>query len=773
MKLLVARYRDNIINLTNCQREDFQRYYTESLNGQIHCIHCGDPLRLRLGINQAPIFIHPTTSFDCETIADAYINNIEIHSEEQTMTSNGFQLPRGRSIQSGGTAVADKTVTWVEPETITGIAPFTPVENETSYFDNPYYQKLQNHNHQLDPSQWSATTTIDGPLLVLAGAGSGKTRVLTTRTAYMLSEKQIPANRILLVTFTAKAAKEMKERMGMYPDLTSLQLRQLLVGTFHSIFYKMLMHHQPDKWQPNQLLKWDWQRDQLLKQAGREIDLDEKEFAYDQALTQIGLWKNEMKLPTDIKAGEIWEERVLHLYKRYEEMKLAANTFDFDDMLVGCYELLMENEGLLEKYQERFSYIAVDEFQDINKVQYKIIELLAGKTRNLCVVGDDDQSIYGFRGSDPSYILNFKRDYPEAKTVILDRNYRSTHPIVSAANNVICHNQSRNSKKLLALSDSVDKPILFYPYDEEEEATMIVTDIKERIEAGENPTNFAILYRTNVAARALFERFVQSNIPFTIEQEGDSFYQRKAVRKVLAYLRLGLNPDDTKAMGDLVGALFLKQSAFQDLKALSITNDCTLVEALTKLTGLKSFQEKKLKKMVPLFKKLPKLTPLDAIAFIEKEMGLSDYLKKQGNEGNVMDKGSDDVRDLKVAAKTHPTVSTFLEHVEHMIAKNKEMKDMRGQVNDGIQLMTIHRSKGLEFKHVYIIGGVDGGIPHDYALDAWRDGDDGPIEEERRLMYVAITRAEQTLKISVPNTRRGKKAYRSRFVREIGRQTSG
>ena len=755
----IANYKNDIIQLKQLPRDMYQKIYIESVNGQVTCIHCGVPMRLHLGIEREPHFLHPASDLSCIETVDAYLKKESSEKEEVA----GFRLPTKRSIHSSQTATLEAVSTWTKPDTFTAIPPFCALEVEE--------EQEEQRQYNLDRPQWEAVTTTEGPLLVLAGAGSGKTRVLTARTAHMLTEKEVPSNRMLLVTFTAKAAKEMKDRMKGYSGLSSRSLQQLLIGTFHSIFYKMLTFHEPDKWQPNRLLKWEWQRDQLVRQAGRELHLDEKEFAYDQALAQIGLWKNTMLTPKDITPKDVWEERTSYLYKRYEELKGEESHYDFDDMLLGCYELLKKNKALLDKYQERFSYIAVDEFQDINKVQYEIIQMLARNKRNLCVVGDDDQSIYGFRGSNPSYILNFKKDYPEAKTVLLARNYRSDHAILALANNVICHNEQRNEKKLISLKDCGQLPVMFYPFDEEEEATMIIHDIKERVEQGASPHDFAVLYRTNVAARALFERFVQSSLPFSIETEGESFYKRKTVKKLLAYLRLSLHEDDTKAMSDLIGALFLKQSALQDLKAISILQDCTLVQALTKLPGLPPFQERKLKKIVPFFKKLHKLSPFDALTIIEKEMGMDDYLKKQGNEGNKLEKGSDDVRDLKVAAKSHPSIPSFLEHVEHMIAKTEELRKSDKYKQDrGVQLMTIHRAKGLEFPHVYIVGAVDGGIPHDYALDAWRDGDDAPMEEERRLMYVAITRAEQTLKVSVPSMRRGKKAHPSRFVREMGKR---
>ncbi|WP_088103450.1 UvrD-helicase domain-containing protein [Halalkalibacter urbisdiaboli] len=763
-----AIHREKIIYLPKHERSEWQTLYTASIREEVTCMHCGEAVRLQLGIHQPPYFVHPPTTFDCVSIIDAYEKKMVQEKKkvrlDEPVSTEGFRLPKGRAIESNPA----EDIYWKEPEMARAIPTFKPLTKTEAQNSERYRDILKDNGIYLDDSQWSAVKTTEGPLLLLAGAGSGKTRVLTARAAYMLTEKEIPEQEMILVTFTAKAAREMKERMKIYPGIHEKTLQRLMIGTFHSIFYKMLLHHEPDRWNGENLLKWDWQREQMIKEAGREIDLDEKEFAYDQALTQISWWKNHLLFPHHLKAKDVWEERVAYLYKRYEEMRLQKGMFDFDDMLIGCYEFLLNHPQLLKKYQQRFKYVSIDEFQDINKVQVELISMLTDKSRNLCVVGDDDQSIYAFRGSDPEYILHFNKTYPEAATIVLNQNYRSNHSIVSVANNVIASNRTRFPKQLEAQYASENIPFLFFPYDEEEEATMIITDIKEQIKAGATPSDFAILYRTNVTARALFERFVASNIPFVYDQDGESFYRRKTVRKVIAYLRLALQPDDIQAIKDLIGALFLKQTIIQDLKALSITMDCALVETLQHINGLQPFQVRKLKALPEQFKKLKVFTPEQAITFIEQEMGLKDYLKKQGNEGNKMDRGSDDVRDLKVAARQYQTIEDFLNHIDHIIAKQDELRRLPS-TKEAVQLMTIHRSKGLEYKHVYILGGVEGSLPHDYALDAWREGDDKPLEEERRLMYVAMTRAQETLAISVPLMRRGKRVQRSRFVREMNR----
>jgi DNA helicase-2/ATP-dependent DNA helicase PcrA len=313
-------------------------------------------------------------------------------------------------------------------------------------------------------------------------------------------------------------------------------------------------------------------------------------------------------------------------------------------------------------------------------------------------------------------------------------------------------------------------PVLFFPYDEEEEATMIVTDIQERISNGENPSAFAILYRTNAGSRAIFERLASSNLPFKIDQDAESFYQRYIVRSALSFLKVSLNEDDTQALSDILPFLFLKQAALKELKAQSILKDCSILEALSHLKTSHAFQEKKLKKAVTLIRGLKHLSPLQAIEKIEKDLGFLDFLKKRGNETSKLEKGSDDLKDLKVAAKSFETIEALLAHSEHMSAMNKEIKNLSKHFTDAISLSTIHRAKGLEYKTVYIIGTVDGSLPHDFALEAQRNGDFTAFEEERRLFYVAMTRARDQLFISVPQQRRGKKANPSRFLAPLNKK---
>ncbi|MGG3469858.1 ATP-dependent helicase [Neobacillus pocheonensis] len=749
-----AMYQKQIINLDHLNRDQYQKIFIAGKNGELKCPVCNEKVKLFLGIQASPYFFHAQTPE--KQCPEPSLPIIKEHFIEQ----NGFKIPQGRTI----TETSTFQELFKPAKTIKFEVPFKKTVTGKNQDFSPYLHRLAENGVFLDDNQAAAVLETEGSLLVLAGAGSGKTRVLTARTAYMLEVKQINPRSMMLVTFTSKAAAEMKNRLLSYPQMKREKINQLVSGTFHSIFYRILMFHDAANWSSNNLLKKDWQREKILKEAGKELDLSEKEFAYDLALQQIGFWKNSLLMPNEIKPASEWEESAALLYKRYEEFKQKEGLFDFDDMLLGCYQLLRSSASLLEQYQDRFHYFLIDEFQDINKVQYELIHLLSGKHKNVCAVGDDDQAIYSFRGSDPSYLLDFEKDFPFANLVTLDQNYRSTHEIVTAANHMIAANKFRRAKKMKAQFSSGALPMMFFPYDEEEEATMIVTDIQECISKGANPSDFAILFRTNAASRAVFERLAGSNLPFKIDLDAEAFYDRYIVRSVLSFLKVSLNEEDPHALSDILPLLFLKQTAIKEIKAISILQDCTFLEALSHLKTAHAFQEKKLKQAVNIIRGLKHLNPQVAIGKIEKEIGFLDFLKKRGNEASMLEKGSDDLKDLKVAAKSFDSIEALLAHAEHMSAMNKEIKNLSKHFTEAITLSTIHRSKGLEYNTVYIIGGIDGSLPHDFALDAYRNGDLSALEEERRLFYVAMTRACEQLLISVPDNRRGKKANRSRFL---------
>ncbi|WP_316571690.1 UvrD-helicase domain-containing protein [Neobacillus sp. YIM B06451] len=744
-----AIFQNGTIHLHTLSRERYQKIYLAGRNGELSCPACLEPVRLYLGIEQEPHFFHLYDSKKkCPDVADAVRETREI---------GGFRVPTAKPVGESFQAAQELAIRGGAATAV------LPVHEDP----HDYLKLLESEGFTLDGNQAAAVTETEGPILVLAGAGSGKTRVLTARTAYMLDVRGIAPSEIMLVTFTTKAAQEMKSRLLRYPNMKSELLSKLVSGTFHSIFYRILMHADRARWNGDRLLKKEWQRERIIKDAGRELGLSEKEFPFDLALQQIGFWKNSLLSPAEVKADTEWEETALLLYERYEAYKQQQGLFDFDDMLTGCHELFQSSPDILEMYQDRFRYFLIDEFQDINKVQYELIKMLSAKTKNVCAVGDDDQTIYSFRGSSPEFLLNFEHDFPNARLVLLSQNYRSTNEIVAAANRIISYNKKRRRKEMAAQTTAGIPPVVFFPYDEEEEATMVVTDIQEKIASGANPGEFAILYRTHAGSRAIFERLASSNLPFKIEQDAESFYERRTVKTVLGFLKLAVEEDDIQAVASILPALFLKQEVLSDIKAATILDDCTALDALGKVKTAHAFQQKKLKSAVAAIKTMRGLAPYAAIEKIEKELGFLDYLKKRGSEGNKLEKGSDDVKDLKVAAKSFDAIPALLEHASHMAAMNREIKNLGKHFTSAITLSTIHRAKGLEYKTVYILGAVDGSLPHDYALESLRNGDSAPLEEERRLFYVAITRAMERLYISVPSMRRNRAANPTRFLTPV------
>lgn len=763
--MLTALFNNQFITIHSTARDEFQKIYEAGKKGKLVCPVCGETVQLYLGIASSPYFYHYSSKEPCE------MREISNYQDEQAASNeyeekNGFRIPKSRSISK--TQNTEPELTFKHPMTAkTSVHESAIVTNKsTTYSPSSYLDILQKNGFPLDASQSMAVSIDYGPILVVAGAGSGKTRVLTTRAAYLIHEHKVNPSTIMLVTFTNKAAKEMKDRLSHYPMMTKELINKIVSGTFHSILYQILMFHQPEKWQREHLLSSNWQRELLLKESARAHQIDEKDFPMDAALQLISAWKNSMLLPSQVEPINDWENKVALLYSDYEAKKQEKNLYDFDDMLLNGYYFFLENPNLLATYQKRFSHFLLDEFQDINKVQYEWIKLMTQKATSIYAVGDDDQAIYSFRGSDPKYLLEFEKDFPNAKTIILDYNYRSSKEIVSIAKATISKNTQRRTKQMHT-SYKGKKPVFFYPYDEEEEATMIVTDMQEKIKQGFEPKDFAILFRTNTNSRAMFERLASSNLPFALEQNAGSFYQRFIVKSMLAYLRLIVDPDSQQAVTDILPTLFLKKTVLQDIKATSILEDCSFLDCLPLVKTGFAFQESRLKRIPALLKKLTKSTPLDAIQTIEKELGFLEFIKKRGNEGNQWDKGSDDIRDLKVVARKFTSLEEFVLYTDHMIAMNDELRKQYRDALNVITLSTIHRAKGLEYKIVYILGAVDGSLPHDFSLDSYRNNDLKPLEEERRLLYVAMTRAQQELYLSLPMYLKGKKARASRFLSSL------
>ncbi|GED72134.1 putative ATP-dependent DNA helicase YjcD [Brevibacillus reuszeri] len=794
---------------------------------QVRCPACASALRLIAGISFEPYFAHPEEA-DCpilqndgadstawlQTLDETAATAFQAAIRKETSIDLGQAYIAGQSTQdasNSGSQAGTDNAELAFPTDQAGMSQAAPsTEDDDSVMIGsfrmpkkrtigsnaapsppppkpPIFRKRftpkksiqhlleQKRDEPLHPGQQLAVDTTDGPLLILAGAGSGKTRVMTARTAYLIRECGVEPKQILVVTFTTKAADEIRQRIAR--QLPPHQARELIAGTFHSIFYRMLMHHQPDRWDQQRLLKKDWQKWRLLRETGALLGHDDlialKENDMQEALGIVSRWKNEYLLPHDVayrEADSAAEKRAQALYPIYEATKRKHNWFDFDDMLLGCYEMLREDKQLLQRYQNRITHVMIDEFQDINRIQYETVKLLAAPQNNLCVIGDDDQSIYGFRGSDPQYILGFTNDFPQAKSITLEVNYRSHASIVSLGYSLIGHNRARWAKECLSFHSEEGDTYLFEPEDEEEQASRIVDEILHRREQGAILGECAVLYRTNESARPILERLSEAGIAFHYTQEEDSFYQRQTVRWTLHYLRLALNPDDTDALKEILPTLYISAEMWNVLRSQAILEDIPILHVLPQLTQLKPYQRKHLQAVTEILAAAKDCPPAQALELIYEDGKLRDYLKKRARDReDGRERWSDELQQILAAAKRHSTVSDFLAYIQQMAQKEKEWRTQRPLPEEAVHVLSIHRAKGLEYDHVFLPDLVEGALPHEYTLDELRKGVNAALEEERRLLYVAITRARHSLSIGIPRERFGRKTRASRFIAEMGR----
>lgn len=603
---------------------------------------------------------------------------------------------------------------------------------------------------ELNQDQRKAVEAVDGPTLVIAGAGSGKTRTLTYKVVYLIQDKKIHPLNILAVTFTNKAAKEMKERIAELLAESSAESKTLPhIGTFHSICVQILRKEIDSLGYKTSFNIFDDQdQKSLIKRIFTELEISKDQFNPNSVMAAISKAKN--KLEDEIKfeqnAVGFYEETVAKVYKKYQEGLRENNSLDFDDLIRLTVKIFTDFPDILSKYQELFKYILVDEYQDTNHAQYALIKLLAQKYRNICVVGDDWQSIYGWRQADIRNILNFEKDYPEAKVINLEQNYRSTQIILDAAYGVISKNINRKDKKVWTENKEGALITSFEAMDEREEAEFISNIVKENVSTQENNySDFAVLYRTNAQSRTIEESLLRNSIPYRIVG-GIKFYQRKEVKDIISYLRLIQNNADyialervinepKRGIGKATFNKWLNYSQERKLNPIEAANDITTENSKinkSKLVAIKNFSEF-IKKMKTETEKL------SLSEFIEKVFEKSDYkkgLEKEGTEGEIR---IENVSELLSVSKKYnqetasESLSVFLEEVA-LIADT----DKIDQNQDVVHLMTMHSAKGLEFPTVFIIGLEEGIIPHSRSMLSEHE-----MEEERRLMYVGITRAKE------------------------------
>ena len=632
----------------------------------------------------------------------------------------------------------------------------------------------------LNEQQKEAVLHTEGPLLILAGAGSGKTRVLTHRIAYLIEEKGVNPWNILAITFTNKAAGEMRERVD---NLVGFGSESIWVSTFHSMCVRILRRHIDLLGFDTNFTIYDTDDQKtLMKDICKLLQIDTKLFRERSLLAAISQAKNELVTPEEFRIqaqGDFSRQKIASVYEEYEKQMRANNALDFDDLLVKAVQLFQTQADVLDYYQERFRYIMVDEYQDTNTVQFELVRLLSAKYRNLCVVGDDDQSIYKFRGANIRNILDFEQVFPDAKVIKLEQNYRSTSNILNAANAVIRHNHGRKDKTLWTDNGEGDK-ISVRQFDTAfDEAEYIVGDIRERVESGKAAYNdHAILYRTNAQSRMFEEKFVTANIPYKIVG-GINFYARREIKDLLAYLKTIDNGRDDLAVRRIINVpkRGIGLTSINRVQEYASGREIGFYEALRAVNLIPNIGRgaSKLESFVALIEHFKtdakELTISELMQEILEETGYIESLKEEGSEEAESRIENIDELISKITAyeetcedRDEPaTLNGFLEEVA-LVADI----DSLDESNDYVVLMTLHSAKGLEFPHVYLAGMEDGIFPSYMTITA---DDPEEVEEERRLCYVGITRAEEELTLTCARRRmiRGETQYNkmSRFLKEI------
>lgn len=632
----------------------------------------------------------------------------------------------------------------------------------------------------LNKEQLDAVQTINGPMLILAGAGSGKTKVLTCRIAHLLQQGVRPY-RILAITFTNKAAAEMRERVDR---MAGAAARDVWLFTFHAFCARLLRYELENlSGYANNFAIYDTSDSKnLIKQVLKEMNLDEKRFPLPAIISHISNAKNALLLPDAYarEASGYYEQQVAKIYDAYQKKLQANNAVDFDDLLLLTLRLLQENPAVREKYQRKFDYLMVDEYQDTNHAQYLLTKLLAAGHRNICVVGDADQSIYGWRGADIQNILDFEKDYPDAKLVKLEQNYRSTQVILDAANAVIDNNSGRKPKNLWTANGNGSEIIYYQANDERDEARYVIENMQKlQLNEGAKLGDMAVLYRTNAQSRVFEEMLIKSGIAYTMVG-GTKFYERKEIKDALAYLRLLYNPHDSLSLLRIINVprRGIGDATLARLQEYANASGQSLFEVVTNaadVPGLASRFANKLDELSELlFELMGEAADVPVKQLLDDVLLKTGYLEELQSSKDPQDESR--VENLKemlsvteeFAVKCErngeePTLENFLADV----ALVADIDDAElGE--EAVTLMTLHSAKGLEFPNVFLVGMEEGIFPHSRTLM-----NENEIEEERRLCYVGITRAEKHLFLSNARTRTiyGRTQYYtpSRFLQEVPR----
>lgn len=612
----------------------------------------------------------------------------------------------------------------------------------------------------LNREQEEAVKHTYGPCMVLAPPGSGKTMIVTNRTRRLIEECQIPPEKILVITFTRYAAREMRER---FEKLTCGKNYPVTFGTFHSVFYNILkcVYGIGSK----NLLS-EAESSQLLQEVLNTIDIEstpdvESDAELIKGLQQeIGLVKNGLYRLADFKSEYLTNEEFEQVFRTYEMVKKEHKKFDFDDMLVQCYALFKRCPEVLKEWQGKFPYILIDEFQDINKVQYEVVCMLAGPQKNLFVVGDDDQSIYGFRGAHPGFMLNMKKDFPKIKVISLVQNYRSTEYIVGTAARLILHNDSRYMKRVTAFRGKGSEVHVQEVLDEVEESRFVAAKIQQFLDSGTTACEIAVLYRAGIQARMLTEILNEHKIPFEMKEHIPNFYNHFVIRDFLAYMRLASGKRDRH--------LFLQilNRPKRYLARNSMPSPTVNFDDFRRFYLDKDWMQDIIDQFDIDIRMMQHMAPYAAVQYIRKRIGYDTFLKEYAKEHQISWEVLElTMKEFEERCKNYKTFEELETHIQAYTEELKQQQESRNVLKaasrEKVQLLTMHASKGLEFEVVFIIQANEGETPYQKAKTA------DEMEEERRMFYVAMTRAKNELYISYAAEKNGTKVLPSRFVDEI------
>lgn len=587
----------------------------------------------------------------------------------------------------------------------------------------------------LNKMQLDAVKTTEGPLLVLAGAGSGKTKVLTTRIVYLIEELGISPENILAITFTNKAAKEMRDRVIKMIGKIGYRIQ---ISTFHS-FGLLIVRENYEKlgYEKNFTILDSDDSLTIIKRILKDMNLDPKMYNPKMIKNKISGAKNELLIPEeyDKYAASDIEKVVVEVYKRYETKIKNSNSLDFDDLLMLPIQLFQDYPGILKEYQEKYKYILIDEYQDTNQAQYLLTKMISAKYKNICVVGDNDQSIYSFRGANYRNILNFEKDYKDTKTILLEENYRSTQSILNVANSIIKNNTLRKDKNLWTQNDEGNKIKYYRADNEKDEAYYTYKGITDLIKKGVSKKDIAILYRTNAQSRNMEEILLRENIPYRVIGSF-YFYKRKEIKDLIAYLKLIYNPNDDVSLMRVINV----PKRGIGLKTIENLNTMAVLENKSIYDVISRGKELEFKNMIEDIRKSQEaMTLTELIDYILERTGIKSELEKENSvEAEIR---LENLEEFKTITRNFEerdgiiSLEAFLEEIS-LVADIEEHKNN----NDVITLMTIHSAKGLEFDYVFLVGLEEGIFPHTNSM-----ADKEEIEEERRLCYVAITRARKQL----------------------------